>query len=286
MGDVLLQGVFVGGLYALLALGFVIIYKSSQVLNLAFGQQMVLLSYFLYYFTASLGFPVWAAILLVLVIGGISGLLMERFVRPAMRTSNVLPLLMLTLMISFAIQAVVLLVWGGETVTYTFSPTRFIDLFGAKVLTGALYAIVMAIVVFLLLMFVFRYTKSGLAMRVVAANQRLAQSLGIKVKETVSLTWVMSSLICGASAVLVGVVFGVTPDNGDLGLSKGLPVLLLGGMDSIPGALLGGLIIGAVEAIGGYWFASTREILPWIVMLLIVLIRPWGILGTKRIERI
>ncbi len=153
-------------------------------------------------------------------------------------------------------------------------------------LTGALYAILIAIVVLIMLALVFRYTKSGLAMRVVAANQRLAQSLGIKVKTTVSLTWIMSSLICGASAVLVGIIFGVTPDNGDLGLSKGLPVLLLGGMDSIPGALVGGMIIGVAEAMGGYWFSSTREILPWVVMLVIVLIRPWGIFGTKRIERI
>lgn len=286
MGDVLIQGVFVGGLYALLALGFVIIFKSSQVLNLAFGEQMVVLSYFLYYLTASVGLPAWAGVVLVLIVGGASGAFMERLLRPAMRTANALPLLMLTLMVGFALQAVSLLVWGGKTVSYTFLPSRFTDLLGITVLTGALCAMVMAVAVLILLAVIFRYTKSGLAMRVVAANQRLAQSLGIKVKTTVSLTWIMSSLICGASAVLVGIIFGVTPANGELGLSKGLPVLLLGGMDSIPGALLGGVVIGLVEAVGGYWFASTREILPWVVMLVIILIRPWGMLGTKRIERI
>lgn len=173
MGDVLIQGVFVGGLYALMALGFVIIYKSSQVLNLAFGQQMVILTYFLYYFTASAGLPAWAGILIVLFLGGASGVLLERLVRPAMRTASALPLLMLTLMVSFAIQAVILLVWGGKTVSYNFSPPRFTDLLGIKVLTGALYAILIAIVVLIMLALVFRYTKSGLAMRVVAANQRL-----------------------------------------------------------------------------------------------------------------
>ena len=100
---------------------------------------------------------------------------------------------------------------------------------------------------------VFRYTKVGLSMRVVAADHEVAQSLGIRVKRVFSLSWIISGLLAAMIGILVGMVWMVTPEVGDTVLGKGLPVLIVGGLNSVPGALLGGLIIGLVESLGGYW---------------------------------
>jgi branched-chain amino acid transport system permease protein len=143
-----------------------------------------------------------------------------------------------------------------------------------------------AVVIFLLLTALFRYTKVGLSMRVVAADHEVAQSLGIMVKRVFSLSWAISGAFAALCGVLAGMVFTVTFSMGDQVLGVGLPVLLLGGLNSIPGAMVGGLIIGLAEALGSYFQPGLKEIIPWIVMLIILLIRPYGLFGEKRIERI
>jgi branched-chain amino acid transport system permease protein len=141
-------------------------------------------------------------------------------------------------------------------------------------------------VIFLLLTVLFRYTKVGLSMRVVAADHEVAQSLGIRVKRVFSISWAMSGAFAAVCGVLVGMVYTVTPYMGGMALGWGLPVLLLGGLNSIPGAIVGGLIIGLAEALASYYQPGLKEIIPWIVMLVILLIRPYGLFGEKRIERI
>jgi branched-chain amino acid transport system permease protein len=120
----------------------------------------------------------------------------------------------------------------------------------------------------------------------VAADHEVAQSLGIRVKQVFSLSWAISGAFAAVLGILAGMVFTVTPALGATSLGRGLPVLLLGGLDSIPGALVGGLIIGLVEALTSYYQPGLAEVMPWIVMLVILLIRPYGLFGQKRIERI
>ena len=161
-----------------------------------------------------------------------------------------------------------------------------IGIAGMQVKPATLYAFLVALFIFISMLSLFKYTKVGLAMRVVAADHHVSQSLGIKVKQIISLSWVISGILAVVCAILVGMVWMVTPEGGDIALGKGLPVLLLGGMNSIPGALVGGLVIGLTESLGGYYVAQLREIIPWVVMMVILLIRPWGIFGERRIERI
>ncbi len=286
MGDIVLQGFLVGGLYALIALGFVLIFKSSQVLNLAYGEMIAILSYFLYFLLDSLEFPLGAAILLMFVAGAGLGFLIERsFIRPLVG-QPFLAMLMMTLMLMFLLKGIMSLVWGGESYSFTFTPEAMYEFWGVSVLPAALWAFAAAIFVFILLAFLFRYTKIGLAMRVVATDHAVSQSLGIKVKQIFSLSWVISGAFAAACGILLGLVTMVTPAMGDIGLGKGLVVVLLGGMTSIPGALVGGLILGLAEALGGYYWTDLREIIPWILMLLILIVRPWGMFGERRIERI
>jgi len=280
------QGFLVGGLYALVALGFVLIFKSSRVLNLAYGEMIAILSYFLIFLLDSLEFPLGLAIFLMFVAGAGLGFLVERsFIRPLVG-QPFLALLMMTLMLMFLFQGIIALWKGGASYAYPFAPRGMIEFWGVSVLPGALWAFVAAIVIFLLLAFVFRYTKIGLAMRVVAADHAVSQSLGIKVKRIFSLSWVISGVFAAICGILAGLVWMVTRDMGLIGMGKGLVVVLLGGMNSIPGALVGGLILGLTESLGGYYRPELREIIPWLLMLLILIIRPWGMFGERRIERI
>jgi len=286
MGDVVLQGFFVGGLYALIALGFAMIFKASEVLNLAYGQQILILSYFLHWLLVTEGLPTWASVLIVFIFGALIGFVLERvFIRPLLG-QPFLSILMMTLMLGFLFKGITVLWRGGKSYSLPFTPSGMWEIGGVQILPAAAIAFFAAIFVFVCMLFLFQYTKVGLAMRVVATDHLVSQSLGIRVKRIFSLSWVISGMFAGVCAILVGMVWMITPEMGDIALGKGLPVLLLGGMDSIPGALVGGLIIGVVESLGGYWGGEVREIVPWLVMLVILLFRPWGMFGTRRIERI
>jgi branched-chain amino acid transport system permease protein len=286
MDDVLVQGLLVGGVYALIALGFVLVFKSSLVLNLAHGQMIAVLAYFLYYMLDSWGLSDWIGILLIIPCGAILGLLVERLAVRPLLGQPFLSVLMMTLMVGFLLNGVRVLIWGSESFVLPFTPTGQWTIGPINVIPAAAISFAVAVVIFLLLTALFRYTKVGLSMRVVAADHEVAQSLGIMVKRVFSLSWAISGAFAALCGVLAGMVFTVTFSMGDQVLGVGLPVLLLGGLNSIPGAMVGGLIIGLAEALGSYFQPGLKEIIPWIVMLIILLIRPYGLFGEKRIERI
>jgi len=243
-------------------------------------------AYVLYWLLTSVGVPTWLGILLLFAFGAALGFLVERLAIRPLLGQSFLMLLMMTLMLGFLFQGIIILIWGVESFNMPFTPTGMLTIGDWQVSPATTWGFVVCVGVFLLLTLVFRYTKIGLAMRVVAADHAVAQSLGIRVRRIFSLSWVMSGFLAAIVGILVGMVWMVTPDLGDIVLGKGLPVLILGGLDSVPGALVGGLIIGLVEPLGGYWAPAMREVVPWIVMLVILLVRPYGLFGQRDIERI
>jgi branched-chain amino acid transport system permease protein len=284
--DILLDGLLTGGVYALIALGFVMVFKSSQILNLAYGQMIAVCAYVLYWILNTVGLPTWLGILVLFAFGAVLGFLIERLAIRPLLGQSFLMLLMMTLMVGFLFHGIIVLIWGVESFSMPFTPTGMLTIAHWKVSPATAWGFAVCLGVFLLLTLVFRYTKIGLAMRVVAADHAVAQSLGIRVKRIFSLSWLMSGFLAAMVGILVGMIWMVTPDLGDIVLGKGLPVLILGGLDSVPGALVGGLILGLVEPLGGYWAPAIREVVPWIVMLVILLIRPYGLFGQRDIERI
>jgi branched-chain amino acid transport system permease protein len=286
MAEVLIQGLLLGGVYALIALGFAMIFKSSQVLNLAYGQQMLILSYFLWWLLDSVGLPTWLSIIVIFALGAGLGFAIERGAIRPLLGQPFLSILMMTLLMGFLLKGIVVLAWGGISHSLPFAPQTMIGIGDVQIMPAALYGFIAAVFIFGLMLLLFKYTKIGLAMRVVAADNLVSQSMGIRVKQIFSLSWVVSGGLAAICGIFVSMVWMITPDMGDIALGKGLPVLLLGGMNSIPGALAGGLIIGITESLGGHWGGEIREIVPWLVMLTILLIRPWGIFGEHRIERI
>jgi branched-chain amino acid transport system permease protein len=289
MGDVLAQGFLLGGVYALIALGFILVFKSSGVLNLAHGELVAIGSYFLYQLLEVWGLPAWLGILLIIPCGAVLGYLVERLAVRPLLGQPFLSVMMMTLMLAMLLKGVRYLIWGADSFVLPFTPRGQWEIGPVNVIPSTAISFVVAMVIFLLLTLLFRYTKVGLSMRVVAADHEVAQSLGIKVKRVFSLSWAMSGAFAAVCGVLVGMVFTVTPFVGDTVLGLGLPVLLLGGLNSIPGAVVGGLIIGLAQGLGSYyqpWGLDVKEITPWIVMLVILLVRPYGLFGEKRIERI
>jgi branched-chain amino acid transport system permease protein len=289
MDDILVQGFLLGGVYALVALGFILVFKSSGVLNLAHGEMIAILAYFLYQILAIWGLPAWVGILLVIPAGAVLGFLIDRLAVRPLLGQPFLSVLMMTLMVGFLLRGVKYLVWGADSFTLPFTPRGQWEIGPVNVIPATAISFVAAMFLFLALLLLFRYTKVGLSMRVVAADHEVAQSLGIRVKRVFSMSWAMSGAFAAVCGILVGMVYTVTPSMGQSVLGAGLPVLLLGGLTSIPGAVVAGLIIGVAQALGDYYQPgglSLGEIIAWVVMLVILLIRPYGLFGEKRIERI
>ena len=286
MLDIIAQGICLGGVYALVALGISIVFQSSTVLNLTYGAQILILAYLLHWFLTAIGMPLWASMLLVFILGVVLSMLVERvFIRP-IQGRSLLSIIMVTLMAAVLVRAVAILIWGGQSYSYPFTPSGFLSLGSMRVLPAYAYALAGAIMVFVILFLFFRYTKVGLGMRVVAANMVVAQSLGLRVRRLISISWVASGLFSALCAILIGMVSMVTPDMDHLVLAKGFPVLLLGGIASIPGALVGGLIIGVAETLGGHFATGWGVVVPWLMMLVILLVRPWGLFGKQTVQRI
>ncbi len=286
MGDVVVQGICLGGIYALLALGFSIVFQSSLVMNLAYGAQITIVAYTLWDITTNAGLPTWAAIIIAFALSMAMAPLIERiFIRP-LAGRDLLSILIATLMLSTLLRAIAIFIWGGQSYSYPFTPTGFIEIGPIKVLPAYLYALIGALLVFVFLFVFFRYTKTGLGMRIVANNQVVAQSLGIRVRRLIQTSWLLSGAFAAFAAILIGMTSMISPGLDFLILGKALPVLLVGGLFSIPGTLVGGLIIGLAETVGAHYFEGWEALIPWALMLLILLVRPWGLLGKALVRRI
>jgi branched-chain amino acid transport system permease protein len=290
--QLLVHGIMIGGMYSLIALGLVLVYKSSRVLNLAYGSFLMILAWLCWSFADQLSLPIWLSVLLVLAVASLAGLSVERIIlRPLIGHSTV-AIIIVTLALGYLLEGIAIMIWGARTrgmpefisgdafwLGPVSIPQQYVFAFGMAMLLAAL-----------LFMFV-RYTKLGLGMQIASENQQLARSLGISVKNIFAETWVFALVIAAIAGILYASLHAVSNYNAIVGLNKALPVIILGGLESLPGALVGGLIVGVVESIGGGYIdplvgGGFSDVIPLIVMLLILLVKPYGIFGRVRIERI
>jgi len=288
----LAHGVMIGGIYGLVALGMVLIYKSSRVLNLSHGFFLMILAWLCWSFAEQLGLPIWLSILLVLVISVLAGLGVERFMLRPLIGQPVLAVIIVTLALGYLLEGVAIMAWGADTKGLPeFIPREAIWLGPVSIAQHYLWAFGIAILLFVLLFLFFRYTKMGLGMQIVSEDQQVARSLGIRVKNILAQSWAFALVIAAISGILYASLNSVNNGNALIGLTKALPVMLLGGLESLYGALVGGIIVGVFEiVVGGYmdpWVGGGfSNVAPLFLMLVILLIRPYGIFGWQRIERI
>jgi branched-chain amino acid transport system permease protein len=293
-----ITGVTVGSIYALVALGWTLIYKSSGVLNLAMGELTLFGAYVSYSFY-QMGIPYPLALLLTLAVGIAVGFFLERFFLEPLIGESTLTVIMMTVGISFFLRGVIQFIWGTDLLVFSppvfpSEPIRFGGIVLGQVYIWSFVAALALLVVFVLF---FRYTRWGLAIQATADDEMAALSLGISAKLVYAIAWAIAFMAAGVGGSLLGNINGITVSVGYLGLLV-LPAVVLGGLNSVPGAIVGGILIGLLQNFaGGYLDPLTvsgikifpggiKDIFPFVVMTLALLVKPYGLFGWKRIERV
>lgn len=284
------NGALIGLMYSLVAMGIVLIYKSSSVPNLAQGSMTMLAAYVLLAFANSAGAPIWAAISLAIITMFIIGMAIERVALRRLAGRPIIMILMMTLGLDIFIRATTMAIWGGSGLPLSIGISDD-PLFLGPVLLSRAYVVgaVVAIALFLVLMFFFR-TRRGIVLRAISDDYIASWSIGISVERGVAFSWAMSSVLATTAGVLWGSVQGVSQALALL-LLKGLTVAVLGGLDSIGGAILAGLLMGLLEGVASGYLdplvgGGSRDLVVATILILTILIRPHGLFGRHDIERI
>jgi branched-chain amino acid transport system permease protein len=284
-----INGLSLGFLYALAALGFVMIFKSSSVLNFAHGALMAIGAFLFLVLSTWARLPIWLAFLLTLLGSFSIGFIVERFFLRPLIGEALIEVIMLTLGLFIMIKGLLLFIFGGDLYDYRkFLPPALTFHWGGIEVAGVYVAAFIIGLIFLALFgFFFKYSSQGIYMRSVADNQPAAMALGVHVRRVFALSWAIAALVAAMSGIVLGIINGINVHEvSDIGL-KVFPVVILGGLDSIGGAILGGIIIGLLETFtGGYISTGLREVVPYVALIIILLIKPYGLFGLVEIERV
>lgn len=284
-------GIMVGGIYALVALGWVLIYKCSGVLNLAMGEMTLIGAYVSLSFY-SMGVPFLLAILLSLIVGLVLGILTERIFLDKLIGQPVLTVIMVTVGLSFFFKGTVELIWGTDTRVFTPPVFSIEPIHIGPVIVGQAYLWSFVAAIILLIVFVcfFKYTRWGLAMQATADDEMAALSLGVSARFVYAAAWAIAFMAAGVGGTLLGNINGLNISVGYLGLLV-LPAVVFGGLNSVPGAIVGGIVIGILQNLCGayldkYFPGGVKEVAPFAFMAIFLLFKPHGLWGWERIERV
>jgi len=285
----LMSGLSMGSIYALVALGFVLIYKATSILNLAQGEFLMVGAYFCLSLTLDFGLGFVASFLLTMVFSVILGLAVERLVLRPLIGEPIISVIMVTLGLTYIMRGLVIMIWGNDIRQFNIFPDQPIDFWGVKLTYLYLYSMGISFALLIFFAIFFKYARTGVFMRAVADHQTAAQSMGISVKRVFAMSWCIAAVVSSIGGILVGNIAGVGVDLSYIGL-KVLPAVILGGLDSILGAIIGGLIVGVLEFLSaGYldpYIPAINEVFPFIVLVLVLMIKPYGLFGTEEIERV
>ncbi|RJR29638.1 MAG: branched-chain amino acid ABC transporter permease [Desulfobacteraceae bacterium] len=287
----IITGILVGGIYALVALGWVLIYKCSGVLNLAMGELTLIGAYVALTFY-EMGIPFVLAVVCTLIIGIILGYLTERIFLDKLIGEPILSVIMVTVGLSFFFKGMVEFVWGTDT--RVFEPAVFsiqpIALGFVKISPVYLWSFILSLVLLIIFVCFFKYTRWGLSMQATADDETAALSLGVSARFVYAAAWAIAFMSAGVGGALLGNINGMNISIGYLGLLV-LPAVVLGGLNSVPGAIVGGIIIGVLQNLSGayldqYFPGGVKEIVPFAFMAIFLLFKPYGLWGWERIERV
>ena len=284
-----MTGLLTGGIYALVAVSIVLIYKATRIFNFAVGELLALGGYFCYSLVVWCHFPLWLSLPGALILAVLVGAMVERLVLRPLLGQPLLAIIMATLALSVLLKGLMLMIWTGYNVAF---PKNLLP--GKTVLVGMIaisheliWAFGMAIVAFAGLAYFFMKTRTGLRMRAVSEDHELSMSCGLNITTIFALTWILATILGTLAGFLMGYRLSLAPSYTPLLALKAFPAVIFGGLESILGALVGGLTIGIIESlVGGLIDPNLGEISVYIVLLLVLIIRPEGLFGLKRIERV
>ncbi|HHY21610.1 MAG TPA: branched-chain amino acid ABC transporter permease [Bacilli bacterium] len=289
--QMLVTGIVVGSIYALVALGFVLIYKASDALNLANGEIVLIGAYICLTLITAYKIPFILALIITLAFNAILGLTIERVVLRPLLNAPVISVIMATLGLSSLLGGAIHIIWGHQNRSFPqIFPATPIKIGGVIITPVYLWSFIIVIALLIAFTLFFKYSKMGIAMRAVADDQQAALSMGISVKSVYAATWAIASVVAAVGGVLLGNINGVSASMAMIGLTV-LPVVILGGLDSIPGAIVGGFLIGVLQSLAGGYLdplvgGGLKEVVPFIVVVLILMVKPNGLLGKGGIERV
>ncbi len=287
-----LNGLIVGTLYGVVAMSFVLIYKASQVVNFAQGEFLLVGAWACWWLLTTWQIPFWAGFLVTLVFMTLFGILIQVVVLRPLIGEPVISVIMVTIGLSIFFQA--LMKWMFGVFAQPFPPIFEVErvrVLGLEVQSVYLASLGVSAFIMLGFWWFFTYSKNGLAMRATAFDQQVAQSLGVSVPRVFAMSWAISAVVSAVAGVVVGVVNGVSSALSCYGI-KVFPAVIVGGLDSVVGAVLGGLIIGVLENVAQYvdaeWlnWGNMYQIAPFYALVAILLVKPYGLFGTRNIERV
>lgn len=287
LAEIVLAGLGAGGLYALTGLAFVMIYKATRVVNLAIGEMLMIGAYLCFGLATAMNLPMWLAILVAVIGSGGAGALLERVAIRPMLGESPIAVFMVTVGLASILVGVVELIWTSEPRRLPeFMPATPVMIGEAFVPSKVFYGFLVAAVLIGVALAVFRFWRGGVALRATASDQQAAYSMGIDVPKVFSLSWTVAAMIAAIAGVIVGAVGGISSTMGVFGLSV-LVVVIVGGLDSVLGALVAGLLIGVVESLAGGFLGGEYKLLAtFLILIVVLLVRPYGLFGTHEIERL
>ena len=285
------NGVLIGLMYSLIALGFVLVYKATDAINFAQGEFVMLAGFVVAVALNTYGAPVWLAVVVGLGFMIVFGFGLERVMLRRLIGRPIIAVVMATIGLAAILRGVGPLAWGAETKSLTLPISDEPFILGPLFLPPIQ---VLGAVVSLLFLAAFGWfflkSRKGIAMRAVADNQQVAMAMGINVQRYFGLAWAMAGIVSALGGAIWGSMLGVDVHLALVGF-KVFPVVILGGLDSIPGAIVGGLIVGIVENVASgyidpYVGGGTKDFAPYVLMIVALMVRPYGIFGKRIIERV
>lgn len=285
--SLLIYGLSEGAILALAALGFVLIYKATGVINFAQGEFLLIGAYTFYTAFVILRLPIVVAALVGVVVAVAIGVLVERFILRPMVGQSHISIIMVTIGLAGLLSSLVQMFFGTQPRSMPpVFPRNQLEILGANIPANRLWVLLVAGIVLTLLTLFFQRSKHGIAMRAVADDQQAAMTVGISVRRVFALSWALAAVSALIAGILLADVTTVEMNLVNFGLLV-FPVVILGGLDSVPGTIIGGLTIGLIsQFVSGYLDPGLAEVAPYLVLVLILLIRPYGVFGEKRIERV
>ncbi|HMN71789.1 MAG TPA: branched-chain amino acid ABC transporter permease [Rhodoblastus sp.] len=285
--ELLASGVAIGAIYGLIAMGFAVIYKSTGLVNFAQGEMSMITAYVAWTISTTLTGNPFVVIAGAIVFAMLFGLLIERFVTRPMLGEPIFSTVLVTVALAVILRSLITLVWDAYPHALNLGVGRDVIQLAGVSLRGAQVAAVVTLVAAMAAFYLFfRFSKFGVAMRAVAADDRTALLMGVSAARIHAIAWACSSAIAGVAGVLFALVYDLSPAMFQIGL-KAFPATILGGLDSVIGSGFGGVIIGVVENMaGGYVGSGLKDVAGFLVIIVILMVQPFGLFGEREIVRV
>jgi len=285
--NLLMSGLVIGSLYGLISMGFAIVYRATGMVNFAVGEIMMLIAYISYNLAQIPGLGIAGLLLTTIPVSILLGLLIERvFIRP-MLGEPMFARVMVSIGLAVVIRSTVILIWGVEPKAYPRPMGDEVIKFGELALyPGQIFSLVVMALLCLLMWAFFRHSRIGIAMRATSNNETTALLMGINVKRISAISWALSSVFAAFAGLSFCLMFSLEPEISQMGL-RGFPASILGGLDSVIGGAFGGLVIGVAENMaGGYLGRGLKEIAGFVLIIVVLMVKPYGLFGQREIERV